>query len=708
MPTFRVVAGLLAATVLTSLGATATAARATDASCGPSAGYTVCLDAPPDPLVGEVAISATASGSTAHISSLNFYWGATLLLVDTEAPYGFVWPTTKYLDGAGTLSVKVVTSSVVGAAVGRSATLQNGNISSIQQNPSDWKSLFAPRDVPVNREPVIAAVGDGADGTTDDDGVVAAIANESPTAVLYLGDVYERGTYPEMRDHYGLAAFDDPAGTGTHWGALAGYTLPTLGNHEAHNVAAWQDYWHQRPLYTANDVGGVHVVNLESECSQPALGGCAEGSAQYNWLQADLANNTKPCVVAFFHRPRVSAIQQTLQLAPIWALLARNGGDLVLNGHIHDMEQSLPLNADVQANASDSHMVELISGAGGHNESTAPASDSRIPWRVRNVNGAAYVTAVGGSTGVATRLNWTFRDVAGQPVMDANGVAGTGSVDCAAAPIDATSPTQPGKPSGSGTSPGAIDLTWDGSVDLDSPTLTYQVFRDDGTTPIDRVTTDQPTVTYRDTGLAGGSTHTYRVRASDGSGNESPDSDASDPITVVGPVLSDNFDHGLGAWQLFNVSLDSGAGNQAPPSAKLVANRSGAYAYRSLASPYRSLCMSEAVQLATGNAATVIMRLKTAGNAGIARAYIGADRVLRVRSDVTGKTFSTTRPVDSTWNTVQLCVDVASTGRIQVSLNGNQVGSWSTMTGTTEIGRVQFGDSELKTFTLNVDDVVVS
>lgn len=59
------------------------------------------------------------------------------------------------------------------------------------------------------------------------------------------------------------------------------------------------------------------------------------------------------------------------------------------------------------------------------------------------------------------------------------------------------------------------------SDDADSGTLTYAIYRDNGTTPIARLTAEsytwsRPTLRYDDTRLAAGSTHSYRVTASDG------------------------------------------------------------------------------------------------------------------------------------------------------------------------------------------------
>ena len=176
-------------------------------------------------------------------------------------------------------------------------TLQNGNVTTVPSNPLDWASLFQPR--PSTGDPVIAAVGDGADGRARSDAVAASISASDATALLYLGDVYERGTPAEWDANYGRASFD--IGGTWRWGALARYTVPTLGNHEVASLAVWRDYWHGRPDYQTFTLGGVRYFDLDSECTP--VGGCGVGSPQYTFVQQALATNTYPCVIAFWHRP---------------------------------------------------------------------------------------------------------------------------------------------------------------------------------------------------------------------------------------------------------------------------------------------------------------------------------------------------------------------------------------------------------------------
>ena len=78
---------------------------------------------------------------------------------------------------------------------------------------------------------------------------------------------------------------------------------------------------------------------LNSNCS---IVSCAAGSAQEQWLRADLAANTALCTVALYHHPRFSSGSShgnSTTLVPIWSALYDGNVDIVLNGHDHDYER---------------------------------------------------------------------------------------------------------------------------------------------------------------------------------------------------------------------------------------------------------------------------------------------------------------------------------------------------------------------------------
>ena len=98
---------------------------------------------------------------------------------------------------------------------------------------------------------------------------------------------------------------------------------------------------------------------------------------------------------------------------------------------------------------------------------------------------------------------------------------------------DVNPPSAPGTPVGTSTVAGRVDLTWAAATDDRATTLTYRVFIDDGTTPVGTIPgSTSGTVSFSQTGLAGGSVHTWHVVASDGT-NTGPSSAPSEAVTVA-------------------------------------------------------------------------------------------------------------------------------------------------------------------------------
>ena len=69
---------------------------------------------------------------------------------------------------------------------------------------------------------------------------------------------------------------------------------------------------------------------------------CAAGSAQDQWLRADLAATTRPCVLATWHHPRFSSSYSNTPVGPFWNALQQYGADVILVGHEHSYERFNP------------------------------------------------------------------------------------------------------------------------------------------------------------------------------------------------------------------------------------------------------------------------------------------------------------------------------------------------------------------------------
>ena len=231
-------------------------------------------------------------------------------------------------------------------------------------------------------DPVIVAVGDiacdpadpsfnGGQGTTNNcqqaaTSEVAIAAN--PAAVLALGDLqYDCG------GAQAFAASYDPT-----WGRLKAITHPVPGNQEyntsgtdcpAEGTAA--GYFHYfgdaagpylKGWYSF-DLGAWHVIALNANCD--FVGGCDKGSAQYDWLEKDLASEGAVCTLAFWHEPRFSSGSHNNngQMDDAWKALQDAGADVVLSGHDHLYERFAPQDADQHADPNG--IAEFIVGSGG-------------------------------------------------------------------------------------------------------------------------------------------------------------------------------------------------------------------------------------------------------------------------------------------------------------------------------------------------------
>ena len=405
-------AGIVA--ILVSVAGIATAAVASTAPvCGVSGGHTLCITVPSTTLTGATPVTVTNSPNGGRVI---FTWmpagRARAVLQTSFGPnpttphdYSFVWPTQKYVDGSGILRAQ--RGSTANEPIDVAVTLANGNSTDFAHTAGDWRA-FLPGSWARTSDPVVAAVGDGASNEKTSDAVAASIAVARPAVFLYLGDVYEQGTFTEFRNHYGVSSMD-VAGGGTLWGALAAITQPTVGNHEVTSRSAFIDYWHGRPMYTNFTFGGVLFLDLWS-----GGGNFAVGSPQYEFVESQLA--TAPaCVIAFWHHPTLNGTKTNTAVLPMWRLLANGGADVTLSGHAHYMAEYRPMDAELRADVPNAHLVQLISGAGGHELSATPI-DTRTAWPLSRLKtpGVLYITLIGAAEGgTATSLSWQFRDVAG-------------------------------------------------------------------------------------------------------------------------------------------------------------------------------------------------------------------------------------------------------------------------------------------------------
>jgi hypothetical protein len=120
------------------------------------------------------------------------------------------------------------------------------------------------------------------------------------------------------------------------------------------------------------------VIVLNSECAE--IGGCQAGSAEEQWLQADLAAHPAACTLAYWHRAYYTSGWSLgdSELHDIWQDLYAAHADVVLNGHDHDYERFLP--QDANGNYDPNGVTEFIVGTGGdsHGGFNAIAANSAV------------------------------------------------------------------------------------------------------------------------------------------------------------------------------------------------------------------------------------------------------------------------------------------------------------------------------------------
>jgi len=396
-----------------------------DGTCGTSNGQTLCVTVASSPLSGDTEVTVTNSPNAGVVIAT---WlpagGPSTQLIESYAPspatsdYSFVWPTEKYLDDSGTLRLQA--GSVAATPVDVTVTLGNGNTTDIQHSTNDWANHL-PGAWTDPTDPTILAVGDGPSNEVASNVVAARIASVDPPLFLFLGDVYETGSFTEFRDHYGLSSLDPP-GSGTLWGATADITQPTIGNHENASATAFIDYWHQRPLFMKFTFGGVLFLDMNTNKS------LTSGSRQYRFIQAAVTDPAAPsCIVTYWHKPAVKNNTQVIaSLTQAWALLANSGVDLLLAGNQHHMVEDKPLDATFTAGTPQAHLVQLVVGSGGHKlagvSSTPPGG--RIAWSKGKTAGYVALRLNGAAGGkAATSISWQFQDVNGASLR-------SGSVAC--------------------------------------------------------------------------------------------------------------------------------------------------------------------------------------------------------------------------------------------------------------------------------------
>ena len=245
---------------------------------------------------------------------------------------------------------------------------------------------------------VLVGAGDISKCDHSGDSRTAQLLGNIPGTIFTTGDnVYDSGTYEEYIQCYAPT-----------WGQYKDRTMPVPGNHEYETAGAAGYYsYFNVPEYYAYDQGTWRIYALNSEIDTSAA------SKQVQWLLADLAQNPRSCVMAYWHRPRWSSGDRhgsDSKMQAIWDILFDANAELVVTGHEHHYERFAPMNKNGEKVGVG--LQEIVVGTGGANKSgfgeILPAS------QVRNANtyGVIKLTLSPG------KYDWEFVPVEGRTFTD--------------------------------------------------------------------------------------------------------------------------------------------------------------------------------------------------------------------------------------------------------------------------------------------------
>ncbi len=214
----------------------------------------------------------------------------------------------------------------------------------------------------------VAVTGDMECTTTDcqGTGVNNLVAQMNPAAFFPDGDLVFSGTATNYNTYYNGA-----------FGQFKSISDPVIGNHDG--STAYYDYWNGKGIQTGPagtrgqgwysfSSGSWHFVVLNSNCITSLASyqvSCQPGSAQINWLAADLAADTHQCTAAFMHIPYyTSGNIHYAELQTIVQTLYQYHVELLISGHIHDYQRFYP--QDGNGNRDDAlGVTQFVVGTGG-------------------------------------------------------------------------------------------------------------------------------------------------------------------------------------------------------------------------------------------------------------------------------------------------------------------------------------------------------
>jgi hypothetical protein len=380
---------------------------------------------PPPPSNRAPSASLTVSPNPALVDQTVTFNGGS-----STDPDGSITSWRWDLDGDGTFETDT------GSAATASRSYASARTVAIRLRVTDNQGASAdatasltidPPPPPPSDDPVIAAAGDISCDPLDGNFNAGAgtanacrqrhtsdlLVNAGLARVLVLGDAqYEDGQLSKYQLAY------EPS-----WGRVRGITRPAIGNHEygTSGAAGYFDYFNglgnqtgpagdRSKGYYSFDVGSWHLIAINSNCSKVS---CSAGSAQEQWLRADLDAHPRSCTLAYWHHPRFSSGPHgnTSGMQAIWQALYDADADLVLSGHDHDYERFAPQDPAGRADPSRG-IREFVVGTGGKNHYAITTTQPNSEVRNSDTYGVLKLTLH------ANGYDWRFTPEAGRTFSD--------------------------------------------------------------------------------------------------------------------------------------------------------------------------------------------------------------------------------------------------------------------------------------------------
>lgn len=212
-----------------------------------------------------------------------------------------------------------------------------------------------PPPPPVGRTAVVVAVADigecGSPGVAQTARIVDGIDGE----VILAGDLaYYQGSMADF-----LRCFDPL------WGRFRPRWRPAPGNHEydTAGAAGYFQYFGEAAGqgYYSFRAGDWHVLMLNSNLRADV----GRGSAQFEFVRAELARDRSRCTMAVWHHPLFSSGPNgpNLFMQDLWRLLYEANADVIVAGHDHLYERFGK--QDVEGRSDALGLRQFIVGTGG-------------------------------------------------------------------------------------------------------------------------------------------------------------------------------------------------------------------------------------------------------------------------------------------------------------------------------------------------------